>query len=628
MSNGIVHCQYNSAMLVRRVFVAVALAAISLFFTATSPLLRMQAPYLLPMAAVMMAAWYAGLWAGLLTSFIVMVGIGYYLLPPTFSFRIASGDDLIRLAIFAVVSLFMSTIIERGRRTAAMLRATLWCIDDAVIVTDKQARVTFMNPVAERLTGWRMKDAAGHPLADVYRILEEPSREPISNRIEGMLRESVLREGTILGPRKERLLVSTDGFEHPVVDSGSSVTDENGDRIGAVLVFRDVSEQRAARQAAERANRLKDEFLATVSHELRTPLNAVLGWTRMLRTGSIATSAIPRAIDAIDRNADALANLVNDLLDVSRIVTGQLRLTPEPTDVAQLVRDAAEALGPSLAAKRIAIGTAIDSVPRLLVDANRLRQIVWNLLSNAIKFTPVGGEVSVRVHQDDAWVHIAVSDNGQGIAPDQLPYVFNRFWQADAAPTRTVGGLGLGLAIVRHLAEAHAGTVKAESDGLGQGARFTVSLPLSAAVEESLAGQAPATSPSSGALSLDGIHVVAVDDDADSLELIAEVLRRSGADVRTARLAVEALEACRDRMPEVLVADIGMPGMDGFALMRELRTGPSGSPPALAVTAYAGERHRQAALEAGFLEHLEKPINPERLVAAVADIARRRAVQP
>ena len=620
--------QYNSlAMLMRRFLVAVALAAVTLLATIAAPVLRLNAPYLLPMAAVMTAAWYAGLWAGLVTSFIVMLGISYYLLVPSFSFAIASGDDMFRLAVFAVVSLVMSTIIERGRRTSATLRATLWSIDDAVIVTDGQGRVTFMNPVAERLTGWTLPNAAGHPVADVYRIVDEASREPLSSRIEGMLRESALREGAILGPQKERLLLSAHGAEHPVVDSGSSVIDENGERIGAVLVFRDVSEQRAARQAAERANRLKDEFLATVSHELRTPLNAVLGWTRMLRTGSVSPAATKRAIEAVDRNADALANLVNDLLDVSRIVTGQLRLNLEPTDVAQLVRDSVEALGPPVAAKRLKLVAAIDPVPRLLVDANRLRQVVWNLLSNAIKFTPAAGEVSVRISQEDVWVRIVVSDTGQGIAGDQLPYVFNRFWQADAAPTRTVGGLGLGLAIVRHLVEAHAGTVTAASQGVGQGASFTVSLPLSAMVHES-AADVPRAERLPAAPSLEGLHVLAVDDDEDSLALVSEALRRVGAEVRLARSVDEAMAACRDRIPDLLLADIGMPGKDGFALLREVRACFGAGPPALALTAYAGDRHRQAALDAGFTEHLEKPVNPDQLATVVADVARRRALQP
>jgi PAS domain S-box-containing protein len=610
-------------MFLRRVLVAVALAAITLFVTIVAPVLRLHAPYLVPVAGVMTAAWYAGMWAGLVTSFIIMVGVSFYMLPPAMSFRIESPDDVLRLALFAVVSLFMSAIIERGRRTAATLRATLWSIDDAVIVTDRQARVTFMNPVAERLTGWMMIEAAGRPVADVYRILDEPSREPSSSRIEGMLRDSALREGTILGPRRERLLLARSGEEYPVAESGSSVTDENGERLGAVLVFSDVSEQRASREAAERANRMKDEFLATVSHELRTPLNAVLGWTRMLRTGSMAPGAVTRAIEAVDRNADALATLVNDLLDVSRIVTGHLRLNPVPADVAQIVRDSLETLAPSFAAKRLQLASDIGGVPHLLVDTSRLRQVTWNLLTNAIKFTPPGGEIVVRVTQEEQHVVIVVSDTGQGIAPEQLPYVFNRFWQADAAPTRTVGGLGLGLAIVRHLVEAHAGSVDATSAGIGKGATFTVSLPLSAAVDvEKL--PTPAAPDAAPTFSLSNVDIVAVDDELDSLDLVAEALRRRGADVRTAQSAEDALEACRTRMPDVLIADIAMPGKDGFALLRELRRdNGTATVPAIALTAYAGEEHQQAALEAGFAQHLEKPVNLDRLTLVVAELTKR-----
>ncbi len=614
-------------MLLRRVFVALALAAVTLFVTVVGPALGLHAPYLMPMAGVMIAAWYAGLWTGLLTCFVTMAGIAYLLLPPPFSFGVKSSHDVARLALFALVSLFMCAIIDRGRRTAATLRATLWSIDDAVIVTDRQARVTFMNAVAERLTGWTLKDAAGRPVAEVYRVVEDPSREPFSSRIDGMLRDGVLREGTILGPRKERLLLAPDGAEYPVVDSGSSVIDESGERLGAVLVFRDVSEQRNARQAAERANRLKDEFLATVSHELRTPLNAVLGWTKMLRTGSLAPGSVGRAIEAVDRNADALATLVNDLLDVSRIVTGQMRLKLEDTDVAQLVRESLEALGPSMNAKRLRLDARIDRVPRLVVDGDRLRQVVWNLLSNAIKFTAPDGDLSVRLQQDGESVVIVVSDTGQGIDPGQLPFVFNRFWQADAAPTRTVGGLGLGLAIVKHLVEAHAGTVMAASEGLGKGATFTVSLPLAMPVYD-LVSPLERTTPvlSVDLPSLEGVYVLAVDDEVDSLELVAEALRRRGADVRTARSADEAIRAFRANATDVLVADVGMPEKDGYAMIRELRADPACvGVPAVALTAYAGENHRRAALDAGFTEHLEKPVNPDRLVAVVGQLARRHA---
>jgi PAS domain S-box-containing protein len=612
--------------MLRLVLLAIAFASVGLSVTLGSAELRLQAPYLLPLASILMAAWFGGLWAGLLALVLLILGIMYFLLPPTDSFGISSGGDVIRLTLFALVAVCMNLIIEKGRRTAATLRATLASIDDAVIVTDLQGRITFMNPVAERLTGWTLNTAAGRRVSEIYRIVDEPSGEVVSSRIEGMLRDGVLREGMILGPRKERMLASKGGGEHPVVDSGSSVVDEQGERTGAVLVFRDVSEQRAAREAAERANRLKDEFLATVSHELRTPLNAVLGWTKMLRSGSMSANAVTRAIEAVDRNADALAALVNDLLDVSRIVTGQLRLNPEPTDIAQVVRESLETLGPSMGAKGLHLSADVDTVPALTVDANRIRQVVWNLLSNAIKFTPPGGDISVRLAKTEAGVEIVVSDTGQGIDAAQLPLVFNRFWQADAAPTRTVGGLGLGLSIVRHLIEAHAGTVTAASEGLGKGATFTAFLPASMMAHD----LAPATSvprvPAVATVSptsLHGVTVLAVDDEPDSLGLTAEALRRRGADVRTAASADEAIQSFRERVPHVLVADVAMPGKDGYALLVELRSDPRGAAlPAVAVTAYAGESHRQAALDAGFSEHLEKPVNPEALVAVVLSLAR------
>jgi PAS domain S-box-containing protein len=612
--------------MLRLVVVATVFASLGLVVTLGSPELQMHAPYLIPMASVVISAWYGGLWAGLLSLFLLMLGVAYFLLPPADSFVIATGGDMIRLTLFALVALCMTLIIEKGRRTAATLRATLSSIDDAVIVTDRQGRVTFMNLVAERLTGWTLKDAIGRRVSDVYRIVDEPSREVVSSRIEGMLREGVLREGMILGPRKERMLLTKGGGEYPIVDSGASVIDQQGDRTGAVLVFRDVTEQRAAREAAERANRLKDEFLATVSHELRTPLNAVLGWTKMLRSGAMSPASTTRAVEAVDRNADALAVLVNDLLDVSRIVTGQLRLKPERTDFAQLVRESLEMLGPTMGAKRLHLRAQVDAVPALVVDATRLRQVVWNLLSNAIKFTPAGGEISVRLAQAHAGVEVTITDTGQGIDAAQLPLVFNRFWQADAAPTRTVGGLGLGLAIVRHLVEAHGGTVTATSEGLGKGATFIVALPPSlyaGGVSTAVSTASVEVVASNDGLPLQGLQILAVDDEADSLDLTAEALRRRGAEVRTATSADQAIQSFRESMPDVLVADIAMPGKDGYALIGELRADPRGATlPAVALTAYAGDSHRQAALNAGFSEHLEKPVDPELLVSIVSSLRR------
>jgi len=619
-------------MPLRRAVAALLLAGLGLAATLRVPFLDQGALFLAPVASVLAASWLGGLPAGLLTGALLVVGLWHFVLAPA-SAATGSANNIVSLAVFAAVASLISVIMARGKRTAATFSAALWNIDDAVIVTDRHARVSFLNPVATRLTGWDASAAVGKPLAQVFRTLNEQTREPITDRVEGMLRDGVLRESTLLGPRQETLLVATDGIERPILASTASVVDESGDRVGAVLVFRDTSEQRAsmaaireARDAAENANRLKDEFLATLSHELRTPLNAVLGWTKVLQRGSLNSDLTARALDAIDRNADALTSLVSDLLDVSRIVTGKLRLRPQETDVAGLVADSLEAMRPALGAKRLEVEQSIEPVPATQVDPDRLRQVVWNLLSNAIKFTPAGGRIRVGVERVGGDVKITVSDTGLGIDPSLLPFVFNRFWQAESSAARTVGGMGLGLAIVRHLVEAHAGTVTADSPGLNQGATFTVTLPVRAALPaEAPAPAVPRPAPLPTAThALDGLRVLAVDDEADSLDLVAAALGRRGASVRTAQSADEAIRLFGLQVPDIVVADIGMPGKDGYMLVRELRRRPDGAlVPAVALTAYAGEPHRQAALDAGFTEHVGKPVDPEQLAAIIGGLTRR-----
>jgi len=619
-------------MPLRRAVAALLLAGLGLAATLRVPFLDQGALFLAPVASVLAASWLGGLPAGLLTGALLVVGLWHFVLAPA-SAATGSANNIVSLAVFAAVASLISVIMARGKRTAATFSAALWNIDDAVIVTDRHARVSFLNPVATRLTGWDASAAVGKPLAQVFRTLNEQTREPITDRVEGMLRDGVLRESTLLGPRQETLLVATDGIERPILASTASVVDESGDRVGAVLVFRDTSEQRAsmaaireARDAAENANRLKDEFLATLSHELRTPLNAVLGWTKVLQRGSFNSDLTARALDAIDRNADALTSLVSDLLDVSRIVTGKLRLRPQETDVAGLVADSLEAMRPALGAKRLEVEQSIEPVPATQVDPDRLRQVVWNLLSNAIKFTPAGGRIRVGVERVGGDVKITVSDTGLGIDPSLLPFVFNRFWQAESSAARTVGGMGLGLAIVRHLVEAHAGTVTADSPGLNQGATFTVTLPVRAALPaEAPAPAVPRPAPLPTAThALDGLRVLAVDDEADSLDLVAAALGRRGASVRTAQSADEAIRLFGLQVPDIVVADIGMPGKDGYMLVRELRRRPDGAlVPAVALTAYAGEPHRQAALDAGFTEHVGKPVDPEQLAAIIGGLTRR-----
>jgi signal transduction histidine kinase len=391
----------------------------------------------------------------------------------------------------------------------------------------------------------------------------------------------------------------------------------------------------AARAAAEQANRLKDDFLATLSHELRTPLNAILGWVQILRTGTMDAAGVARAVETIERNAKAQAQLIADILEVSRIITGKLRLDLHPLDPRSVVKSAVETVRPGAEAKGVALTLFMDSdVEPVSGDPDRLQQVIWNLLTNAIKFTPRGGEVEVRVRPAGSWVEISIRDTGQGIDPEFLPHVFDRFRQADASAARLHGGLGLGLAIVRHLVELHGGTVHAESTGRDRGATFTVKLPILGLVRPAdpagafaPGGSLPEPGGSTSALSrssLAGIRVLVVDDHLDTLELVAAVLRDFGAEVFTATSMEEAQEAFRQARPDVLLSDIGLPGRDGYELIRFIRDLPEaqgGATPAAALTAYASPADRLKILGAGFQAHVPKPVEPLELVTLVARLA-------
>ena len=385
---------------------------------------------------------------------------------------------------------------------------------------------------------------------------------------------------------------------------------------------------RAALAAAEEANRLKDEFLAVLSHELRTPLNAILGWARMLRAGMLKGEDVGRALETIERNAQAQAQLIEDLLDVSRIVSGKLRLEMRTVDIADVVSEAIDTVKPTADARGVVLTSAVWPAGPVSGDAQRLQQVVWNLLSNSIKFTPRGGTVSVRIEHAGPGVRIVVSDTGQGIDPEFLPHVFDRFRQG----TSTAGkarrtGLGLGLAIVRHLVEAHGGTVHAASEGPGRGATFTVDLPVmvGAALD---AVQAPETYAQRlhTTLTLHGVSVLVVDDEADARDLLLVALRQYGAEVRVAESAAEADAALAERCPDVLVSDIEMPDVNGYELVRRLRRSDRQDfrrLPAVALTAYARTEDRMKALIAGFQTHVPKPVEPAELVTVIASLALR-----
>jgi PAS domain S-box-containing protein len=386
----------------------------------------------------------------------------------------------------------------------------------------------------------------------------------------------------------------------------------------------------------EQANRLKDEFLATLSHELRTPLTSILGWSRLLRSKQFDEAGQERAIEIIERNAEAQAKLIEDLLDVSRIITGKLRLEVQPVSPAAVVETAVNTLRTAAEAKHIQLDVVIDSMTGPVTgDPNRLQQIVTNLLSNAIKFTPEGGRVEARLERADAHARLMVLDTGIGIRAEDLPYIFEQFRQADATSTRAHSGLGLGLAIVRHLVELHGGTVHAESQGEGQGTIFTVELPLTATQAiSSDAERAQVTSAQGRVLSaelespgdpcmLEGLRVLLVEDEQDTRELLKTILEGCGAQVTAVSSASEALSALERIKPNVLVSDIGMPAENGYDLIKKIRAlepERGGRIPAVALTAYAGAKDRRRALLAGFQTHLAKPVEPDELLAVVASL--------
>jgi signal transduction histidine kinase/ActR/RegA family two-component response regulator len=424
-----------------------------------------------------------------------------------------------------------------------------------------------------------------------------------------------------------------------VVRAFNDMLDRIGERTTAlsqinVELEREVDERRrvevervAALERERDANRLKDEFLATLSHELRTPLNAVLGWARVLRTANVDASTQGRALESIERNARAQARLIEDILEVSRIVTGKLRLQVRDADLAAIIDSAVEIVQPAAAAKRLKLTVQIEARPAMTTgDPDRLQQVIWNLVSNAVKFTPTDGEVTVRLEQSDGY-RLTVRDTGPGIDPKFLPFVFEPFRQADGTASREHGGLGLGLAIAKQLVELHGGTVEARSEGRGQGATFAVFLPsvTGASVQRVLQSITPRAPATVDANLLRGIHVLVIDDEDDARALMETALRQYGARVSLATNAAEALATIvRDR-PDVVLSDVGMPHEDGFTMIRRLRAQPveaGGLTPAIAITAYASLNDRLAAEAAGYQAHVAKPFEPSFVAALVARLAR------
>ena len=513
--------------------------------------------------------------------------------------------------------------------------------DYAIYLLDPDGIVSNWNSGAESLKGYKEQEIVGRPFAQFVPPEDRQSGVPVA-----------LLKTAAAGGHSERegWHVRSNGTRYWCSGHITALRNPEGKLLGFAVISRDLSDRKraeeergdllrkaeAARREAERANRLKDEFLATLSHELRTPLNAITGWGHMLQAGELDRATQVKAVETINRNAQLQARLISDLLDVSRIVSGNLRLDVKSMDLAKVVEGAIDSLRPAAEAKMIQIDAArISKVKPMRGDPARLQQVVWNLLSNAIKFTPVGGHVQVRLDGFDTHVELTVEDNGVGIQPDFLPHIFEPFRQANSSNARVHHGLGLGLAIVRRLMEMHGGYVLASNRPNRSGASFKAVLPVSAYLAAGYNGAAemdypsPASAaPAPAAPSLGGLTVLVVDDESDAREVVAMNLKQSGAKVTEAKSAKEALAILGKQRPDVIVADVAMPEQDGYWLIRKIRNLSSQRTrrtPAVALTAYAGSQDRAKILSAGFDRHVAKPIYPPQLVAAIAAVAKPRA---
>lgn len=710
--------------------------------------------------------------------------------------RDSAGNLSGAVSIFADVTRLKQTE-EALQYASQRFLTTLKSIGDAVIATDAEGRVTFLNPVAEQLTQWSVNDASGRHLREVFRIVNENTRQEVESPV-----EKVLREGKVVGLANHTVLIGRHGQEVAIDDSGAPIFDDHGGLVGVVLVFRDVTEHRreedrrnflkeastllassleygptlasVARLAvpavadwcavdiverggnlarlavahvnpdkvrfaqelearypsdpeaphsvhsvvrsgkpllmteipesllidaavddehlrliqelglksamvvplcargrtlgaitfvaaesnrlygpkdlsfaeevascaalavdnaslfreAQQASRAKDEFLATISHELRTPLNAMLGWATLLQAPDMPEHKRLHGLLTIERNAKAQAQLIEDLLDVSRIIAGNLRIDFQPVSIVSIIEAAAEAIRPTALAKGVHVQVVLDAwVADVTGDAARLQQVLLNLLSNGVKFTPPGGKVTIHLRKWEGRVEVQVRDTGIGIEPDFLPHVFEAFKQANSAVTRSHGGLGLGLAIVRHLVELHHGTVTAESAGAKRGSTFKIRLPVAArspqpAVELDAVS---ASGPPRESPTLAGLQILVVDDEDDARNLLTEVLRHHGAEILAADSAAAALRLLQEHRPDVIVSDIGMPGEDGYSFIRSVRAMTLGERliPAAALTAYARKEDRTRAMMAGFQAHIAKPVEVEELLVVIASLVGR-----
>ena len=535
---------------------------------------------------------------------------------------------------------YPSAATEPTQDARALLAAVVESSDDAIITKTLDGTITSWNASASRLLGYTAAEIIGQPITVLIPLDRwDEERDIIQN----------LRAGNRI-EHYETVRVTKDGRLIDVALTISPVRDQTGKIVGASKILRDITErkridrelqellaerdqilesERAARGQAERLSASKDEFLALLSHELRTPLNAILGWTEILRRASSTHADLEKGLVVIERNVRAQTQLVDDLLDMSRIISGQMRFDVQAVMPYAFVQGAIESARPAADARGVRLEAILDpAAGPVSADANRLQQVVWNLVSNAIKFTPRGGHVQVTLERVNSTIEICVTDSGIGIQPDFLPHIFERFRQADATTTRKHGGLGLGLSIVKQIVELHGGTVAVNSDGEDKGATFRVKLPVAVSQwNPNRLGEHPRSSQRLSVpwvnADLSNLKVLVVDDDPDSRDLVHRLLSDCGATITGAASAAEALAATHNLRPDILISDIGMPEIDGYQLLRSLRANSEVRFPAIALTAFARPEDRTRALLAGYVAHVAKPVEAAELIATVAAVSGR-----
>jgi hypothetical protein len=514
------------------------------------------------------------------------------------------------------------------KRLEERFRLAVEASPNAMIMVDRNGRIVLTNDQTHKMFDYRRDELIGH---DVEMLIPERFRSQHPEHRVGFFTSPIARP---MGVGRDLYGRRKNGEEFPVEIGLNPIETQAGMMVLSSIIDitarKQAEEERGkllereqtARADAERANQLKDQFLAVCSHELRTPLTPILGWTRMLRNGPLDDKTLAHAIDVIERNARVETQLIDDLLDVSRILSGKMKLQVSQTDVISVVHDAIESVRPAAEAKNIRIEIAESAGSTVLADSGRLQQIIWNLLSNAVKFSLKGGVVSILLSEDESHARIVIADHGEGIDPAFLPHIFDRFRQADSSTTRSHGGLGLGLSIVKHLVEMHHGSIEVESAGKGKGATFTVLLPRLQNRRQTKTIERPVLEPLER--SLTGQRILVVDDEPDTCDFLSAALRRSGAVVTTASNVRDALREIQHELPSVLISDIGMPDDDGYVLIRKVRERNSAATlPAIALTAYAKQEDRIQALASGFQEHVAKPVDPEKLERIIYEVVER-----